>query len=562
MSRLFSFIPSGAGKAGFIAAGVFLVLIGSLALVIRESSRPPVIESIAPEIGVPGEVLIIRGRNFGDARGRNRVQLSGRSPTASAYLQWNDNEIQIRIPGDTASGLVYVHTDNGRSNGLLFTNRDHLPEPVMAVRLPGRPVITGIEPTLSRVGNVITIRGRRFGENRKSSRVLFSWSAEGADNPGARAVERGVIDGSAADFVYETWSERRIRVRVPDGAASGPVYVETDKGRSAPMELALESTVGSKTYSGRRSFAVQYAVAIDRIRVDEDAGAWNRLYLWVPRVQALPEQRNPQVVTMDGSPLFEDISGLSVFELANVTPDRSYQIGRTVLFDRYEVRTQVEANRVPTQYTIDDRFLSKYLGESVILPVSHSAVTATVRQVTAGTQNPYVKAQRLYNWVLDRLTPEYREASRSATDAIESRRGNAFSYATLYATLLRAAGVPARVMGGYLFDIDGTPLRHYWSEFFLQDFGWVPADPALGDAMHAERLPERRNAGAFYFGNLDAGRITFSTGLLPARALHIDGRRRTVHEAYSLQTHHEEAVGNLVDYRSRWYDLRLLGEYH
>lgn len=562
MSRLFPFTASGVGKAGLIVAAVFLVLVGALALVIRESSRPPIIESIAPEIGTPGDVLVIRGRNFGDARSRNRVQLSGRSPTASGYLEWRDDEIQIRIPSDTASGLVYVHTENGRSNGLLFTNRAHLPEPVAPVREPGRPVITGIEPTLSRVGNTITIHGRRFGENRKNSRVLFSWSAEGTDNPGTRTAEQGLLAGSAADFVYETWSERRIRVRVPDGAVSGPIHVETDKGRSAPVELGLESLVGRKTYSGRRSFAVQYAVGVDRVKVDDSLGSWNRIYLWVPRVQALPEQRNPQVVTMVGNPFFEDISGLSVFELANVTPDRSYQVGRTILFDRYEVRTEIEANRVPSRYTIDSRFLSKYLDESRILPVSHSSVTATVRQVTAGTQNPYVKAQRLYNWVLDRLTPEYRETSRTATDAIESRLGNSFSYATVYATLLRAAGVPARVVGGYLFDAEGNPWRHYWNEFFLQDFGWVPADPALGDAMHAERLPERADSRAFYFGNLDAGRVTFSPGLLPARALHVDGIRRTVHEVYSLQTHHEEAVGNLVDYRSRWYDLRLLGEYH
>lgn len=562
MSRRFPFVPSGFGKTGFIVILVFLVLVGALALVIRESSRPPVIESIAPEIGAPGDVLVVSGRNFGDVRGRNRVQLSGRSPTASGYLHWSDDEIRIRIPDDTASGLVYVHTNNGRSNGLLFTNEHHLPEPIAAVRQPGRPVITGIEPSLTRVGNVITITGRRFGENRKNSRVLFSWRAEGADNPGTRATEEGFLAGSVADFVYETWSERRIRVRVPDGAVSGPVSVETDKGRSAAVDLALESPVGSKTFGGRRSFAVQYAVEIDRVRIDADAAAWNRLYLWVPRVQALPEQRNPQVITMVGSPLFEDISGLSVFELPNVVPGRSYRVGRTVLFDRYEIRTEIVANRVPTRYTIDSRFLSKYLSENRILPVSHSSVTAVVRQVTAGTQNPYVKAQRLYNWVLDRITPEYRETSRFATDAMESRRGNSFSYATLYASLLRSAGVPARVVGGYLFDVEGTPIRHYWNEFFLQDFGWVPADPALGDGMHADRLPERTDARTFYFGNLDAGRVTFSTGLLPARPLHVDGTRRTVHEVYSLQSHHEESVGNIVDYRSRWFDLKLLGEYY
>ncbi|TVQ40170.1 MAG: hypothetical protein EA384_03870 [Spirochaetaceae bacterium] len=561
MRRLIPDLLRNSGKTGFVVVAAFLVLVGALAWVIRESSRPPVIESISPEIGVPGDTLLIQGHNFGNERGRNRVYISGRAPTASAHLDWSNNQVRIRVPGDTASGLVYVVTSNGRSNGLLFTNREHVPEPVAAVSQPGRPVITSIEPTLSRIGNTVTISGRRFGENRKNSRVLFSWNADGIDNPGAPETRSGLIAGSVADFVYEAWSDRRIRVRIPDGAVSGPVYVETDKGRSPPIDLQLERPVGSKVYHGRRSFAVQYEIEIDQIVIDAERGSWNRLYIWVPRVQHLAEQPNPQVVTRVGPSLFDDVSGLAVFELSNVQPGESHRIARTVLFDRYAIETRIDANRVPVRYAVDSRFLSKYLAENAILPVGDTAIANTARQVSAGTQNPYVKAQRLYNWVLDRLTPEHREASRRPLEAMQARSGNSYSYATLYTALLRAAGVPARLMAGYLFDAGQQPLRHYWTEFFLQDFGWVPTDPALGDGLHAERLEPRENPRAFYFGNLDAGRVVFSPGLLEARNLHADGVRRSVRELYSLQTRHEEAVGNLVDYRSRWYDLRLLGEY-
>ncbi len=560
MRRLITDLLRNSGTTALIVVS-FLILVGALALVIRESSRPPVIDSISPEVGLPGDELVIEGRSFGSERGRNRVLISGRAPTASAHLEWSDSRIRVRIPADTASGLVYVHTSNGRSNGMLFTNREHVPEPVAAVQQPGRPVISRIEPTLSRVGDTVTIHGRRFGENRKNSRVLFSWSAEGRDNPGAATTSSSLFAGSITDFVYKTWSERRIEVRVPDGAVGGPIYVETDKGRSLPVNLQLEQPVGRKTFRGRRTFAVQYEIEIDQIEIDPELAQWNRLYIWMPRVQWLPEQLNPQVLTRQGTPLFDDVSGLAVFELSNLRPGESHTIARTVLFDRWEVHSEIEAGRVVARYTIDERFLDKYLSESVILPVGASAIANTARQVSSGTQNPYVKAQRLYNWVLERLTPEQRESSRGALEALEARSGNSFSYAVLYVSLLRAAGVPARVVAGYIFDAELIPLRHYWSEFFLQDFGWVPVDPALGDGLHADRLEQRENARSFYFGNLDAARVTFSPGRLQARNLHVDGTRRSVRELYSLQTHHEEFVGNLVDYRSRWYDLRVLGEH-
>ncbi|TVR00880.1 MAG: hypothetical protein EA403_11260 [Spirochaetaceae bacterium] len=547
-------------SAGFLIGFFFLVLVAALLLVIRVSSSPPVIESITPEIGRPGDVVTITGRNFGSERSRNSVRISGRTPTASAYLEWSDRRIRVRLPAEVISGLVYVHTANGRSNGVLFTNGDHLPERIAPVPQPGRPVITRIDPESSRVGNVVTIHGRRFGENRKNSRVLFAWEAEGADNPGRIVAQTGSIAGIVTDYVYEFWSERVIRVRVPNGAATGPVVVQTDKGTSPPMSLRVEQTVGRKTFHDRRSFAVHYAIEIDEIAVDPELGSWNRLYIWKPMVQSLPEQRNVQVLARTGAPLFEDLAGLTVHEFSGLAPGGRAGLSATVLFDRYAVTTEIDANRVPVRYTIDDRFLQKYLAESAILPVADPVIVNTARQVTGRITNPYLKAQALYNWVLDRLQPVHREASTRPVQAVEARTGNSYSYATLYAALLRAAGVPSRVVAGHVIDTELVPIRHYWVEFFLQDFGWVPADPALGDGMHAERLPERSNLRTFFFGNLDSGRITFSPGLLIGRNLHVDGRRRDVPELFSLQTHYEEAVGNLVGYRSRWLDLTVLGE--
>jgi hypothetical protein len=77
------------------------------------------------------------------------------------------------------------------------------------------------------------------------------------------------------------------------------------------------------------------------------------------------------------------------------------------------------------------------------------------------------------------------------------RRGTGVceDYANLYAAVLRALGIPARIMNGYLlkphyhfrepyFDLANSrwnveELAHNWVEFYLPDLGWVVADPTF-----------------------------------------------------------------------------------
>ena len=74
----------------------------------------------------------------------------------------------------------------------------------------------------------------------------------------------------------------------------------------------------------------------------------------------------------------------------------------------------------------------------------------------------------------------------------EDRRGHCEYYATALATLLRAAGVPSRVVGGYMggsFDPQGQVVvftgqhAHVWVEWYLDGVGWMTADATpAGDA--------------------------------------------------------------------------------
>ena len=65
------------GRQEFILVGMFLLLISILLLSSRVTGRPPVIEAITPKIGVPGEVMVIRGKYFGESRNGGEVRIAG-----------------------------------------------------------------------------------------------------------------------------------------------------------------------------------------------------------------------------------------------------------------------------------------------------------------------------------------------------------------------------------------------------------------------------------------------------------------------------------------------------
>ena len=119
-------------KPATLPVFIFLVLLGVLAISLSRSAQPPVLESISPSIGTPGGVLVLQGRNFGNQRLSGSVSISGTRPTSSSYLEWTDKSISVQVPKDAGTGLVYVTTRLGKSNGVLWGRHEHILERLTA----------------------------------------------------------------------------------------------------------------------------------------------------------------------------------------------------------------------------------------------------------------------------------------------------------------------------------------------------------------------------------------------------------------------------------------------
>jgi len=90
----------------------------------------------------------------------------------------------------------------------------------------------------------------------------------------------------------------------------------------------------------------------------------------------------------------------------------------------------------------------------------------------------------------------------------DSRYGNCTDFHSLFMSLARSQGLPTRFEIGFSIPTDSTEGKitgyHCWAWFYLDDRGWIPVD-----ISEADKNPKLKD---YYFGNLTADRVTFSTG--------------------------------------------------
>ncbi len=89
-------------------------------------------------------------------------------------------------------------------------------------------------------------------------------------------------------------------------------------------------------------------------------------------------------------------------------------------------------------------------------------------------------ARRAFNWIGANVQDQgYRQEDYGAAYAIENGKGDCTEFSYLFVALIRANGIPARVMGGFVVERDAR-LRggeyHNWAEFYVNG-AWELADP-------------------------------------------------------------------------------------
>ena len=535
-------------------------------LVISCNGKTPLISSVDPKIGRMGEVITLTGSNFGEARYESYVTIAGIAPTSSSYHEWHDDRIVVRVPELGESGLVYVHVSGKKSNGILFSNSAIVPRPVEGEELGLQPRITSVNPQSGAPGTLIVISGNNFGVSRESSwqstaGVFFSWDYDsGPVNP-YMAREPEFIEVAEIESGYESWSAREIRVRLPDGAVSGNVEVRTPHGRSRPVFFDITNKPGTKIFKDKRTYTVNYSVDI---RVNE-ATRPNTLYLWVPNPITSPSQRNVTLISRNSEPFIENHRGVSLFKLDNLNAGTNQSITLSFSVEVYSVETEIRPQSIASSQ--GSALSAIHTQSSDIIQSDAPVIRTTVNSIIGREQNPYLRARAIYEWIIRNIEiKEYFSSSANVVTALEQRQADPYTAALLFTAMARAARVPCIPVAGVLIDRNSYSFRHYWAEFWIDGFGWLPADPAMGaGAVTIERIlmqgEKTQDATGFYFGNIDNMRIAFSRGERMLSQMESRGRIVSHTQSYSMQNIWEEATGGLESYSSLWGDITISGIY-
>ncbi len=537
----------------FIPVTIYIILIFLFFFSSQFLNKQPEIISISPEIGYPGDVMTISGKNFGDEQNGSEINIAGLRPVSASYIEWRDESISVRIPDETGSGIVTVTTDKGTSGGILFTNRAYIPVILSGPTEPGYPYIESISPVNGPVGALVTITGLNFGHAQGGhGEIFFTSAAPETQLQSEKNKLENLIAGSDFDFDYESWSDQEIKVHVPDGALSGSINVSTDRGLSNGKYFEVTGIPGSKIYTDKKGYQVQYGIKINKVKLNGESS----LDIWVPGIFNGLEQKNFEFLH-EVEPVW-NFNGVFRYHFSDISPDKTYSVLETYWFDRYGVETRITASKVNPKYDESSRLYREFTKPDLIIPSESKVILENLKKAAGRDKNPYKRARLIYNHIAAQMKFQQNGIKADVPANYLEGRGNAYDYAVLFCAFARASGIPARPVSGAIVYSENKTTTHFWAEFFIQDFGWVPVDPAFGDEYQLEGFPYAEDPADYYFGNLDSSHITLTRGLINISPINPDGMIVRKKRFYSFQTIHEEASENISSYNSIWNNIRII----
>lgn len=256
-----------------------------------------------------------------------------------------------------------------------------------------------------------------------------------------------------------------------------------------------------------RHFTFHYGFTIRNVEPGQ------RLQVWFPRAQS-DEFQDVKIVSVKGDlpvkKTHESKYGNGIFYAvapkatkSEYSFDVEYNVVRRERIGLPREGVQPKLLRASAKET------REYLAPDKLVPVTGKLAGIAAEQVQ-GRTTTLEKARALYDYVFSTMRYDKTGSGWGRGDAewaCDSRRGNCTDFHSVFISMARSQGIPARFSIGFPLlagkssgEIAGY---HCWADFYDPQYGWVPVD-----ISEAWKDKSKKN---YFFGAHDVNRIQFST---------------------------------------------------
>jgi transglutaminase-like putative cysteine protease len=237
--------------------------------------------------------------------------------------------------------------------------------------------------------------------------------------------------------------------------------------------------------------------------------------VWLPYPQEYRQQRDVKMIStspepkliapsaVEGNPVSGGPQRTVYFEERVADPIRPQEFKEVFEYTSFAYYPKLEEAKVQP---LPADWNGACLGERPPHIVFTPKIRKRVAEIVGAETNPLAKARKIFRWVSSNIKwnaeDEYCIIPSLVLKGFTAGRGDCGIQNTVFITMCRIAGIPARWQSGWeTKPVDGWGM-HDWAEIYLAPWGWLPADASYG-----VQKSEDPKIADYYCGHQDSYRL-------------------------------------------------------
>ncbi len=261
-----------------------------------------------------------------------------------------------------------------------------------------------------------------------------------------------------------------------------------------------------------RSFTFHYRFKVKDLKPTDDA-ANSVVRVWLPSASASDEQNVKRLDSTAPGEISENtddqFGNRILFFETKIPESGEFSVDVPYEITRREVLRGPSLAADPAAEKLDETRRKLFLRADAMVPTTGKPLK--LLDMVELLQDKLACARQIYD-IVDHHVAYKKEGTgwgRGDTNWVcDSRYGNCTDFHSLFISLARSQGLPARFEIGFSIPTDKPegPIAgyHCWAWFYTDERGWVPVD-----ISEADKNPMMKD---YYFGGLTPDRVTFSVG--------------------------------------------------